>query len=403
MNVFVLLLMSMLAADTAATAPRAAGSPPANVAPASVIVHHQPAIPIVALRLSIVVDDPPGYAGAGHLIQHLHFYRLRQQADRVGGQVQIQRSSDAIVYTVIGPAAELEYLSEILHGALRAPTPSPGEMVVALRELQEERLAEWETAAAHVRASLRARLFPEELSPAGTESSAERFELSLIPALWGEIYQPERVSVVAVGDVELARVSSVFGDLPARPRQRLRRIYADTVPSPRLAAAESTRGWLGLGYSGAELDPVATTVAARMLRDVVRELIPTADVEVEHWWTHRGQAVVAALAVPEASLPAARRALGTSVAALQQDLTEESVRAAAVAIRREMLYLSRTPDQMAEVVGRFADRDGDPDSSQHFFDRLGSVDLEDVRNVVDQLATRTPARVDIPPQPLQRR
>jgi predicted Zn-dependent peptidase len=396
-----LILLGGVSADTVALP-----GPPrlvADVPPASVIVHHQPAIPIVALRLSLLVDDPPGFAGAGHLMQHLHYSRLRSQAGRVGGHVQIVRNSDAIVYTVVGPAVELDYLSSILHAALRAPTPTPAEIVVARRELEEERLAEWETAAAHVRADLRSRLFPDELSAAGTSSSSARFEHGIIASLWGEMYQPDRVSIVAVGDVDLDRVTSAFARLPAPPRERLRRTYADTVPSARLAAAESTRGWLGVGYSGAELDPVAVTVVGRMLRDALRQLLPTASVDVEHWWTHRGQALVAVLAVPEASLAAGRRTLGTAMASLQHDLSEDRVRGAALAIRREMLFQARTPEQMAEVVGRFADRDGDPSSSQRFFDRLGQLRLAEVRDVVEQLTEQSPMRVDIPPQALQRR
>lgn len=394
-----LTLTAALAAADTVTDPAAA----ARVAPAAVVVHHQPAIPIVALRMSLLSDDPAGFAGAGHLIQHLQQPRLRERVRQVGGQVQIQRSSDALVYTVIGPAAELGYLAEVLQSALRVPSASAGEMFVATRDLEEERLAEWETAAAHVRAELRSRLFPEDLPPAGTPASAARLDAGLLSALWGEIYRPERVAVVAVGDVSLAEVQRVFSDLPAPPSERLRRTYQDTVPVARLAPAEATRGWLGLGYPASDVDPVALTVTARLLRDALRERLPTASVETEHWWTHHGQALVAVVAAPENALPLARRTLGAALASLQQNLSEERVRAAATAVRREMLFFARTPERMAEVVGRFVDRDGDPDAAQRFFADLERVALRDVERVVERLSERTPLRVDIPPQELPRR
>jgi predicted Zn-dependent peptidase len=372
-----------------------------RVTPAAVIVHTQPAIPIVALRMSLLVHDPEGYAGAGHLFQHLHFPRLRDQVRRVGGHVQMQRNVDAIVYTVTGPAAELEYLGGVLKSALVAPAVSPGEMVAVTRELREERLAEWETAERHVRAQLRSRLFPADLPAAGTDAAAERIDIPLLRSLWGELYQPERISVVAVGDVDLDDVRQVFADLPGPPGDRLRRTFTDTVPATGLAPAEATRGWLGLGYSAAGIDPVGLTVTARLLGDALREQLPTARVQAEHWWTHQGQALAVSIAVPEAQLAAARRDLGAALATVQRNLSETAVRDAATAVRREMLFYSRTPERMAELVGSFADRDGDPNASQRFFSDLGRVGVRDIERVLDQLAARTPVRVDIPPQQLQ--
>lgn len=396
-------LAGLVAADTTDHAGSGLAVSPEGVAPASVVVHHQPAIPIVALRMSLLVSDPPGFAGAGHLIQHLVYPRLREQVRRVGGQAQIQRSSDALVYTVIGPAAELEYLSDALRSVLSPPIATVGEMVVAMRALEEERLAEWETAASHIRAEMRSRLFPQDLPAPGTAASAARLEARLLRPIWAEIYQPQRVSVIAVGDVRLDEVRRVFAELPPPPRERLGESYTDTVPVARLAPAEATRGWMGLGYSAARMDPVALTVTARLLSDDLRSRLPTAGVEVEHWWTHHGQALAVVVAAPEASIPLARRTLGTALTALRQELTEGQVRAAATAVRREMLFYARTPDRMAEVVGRFTDRDGDPDAAQQFFTDLEVVRLADVQQVIDRLAERTPVRVDIAPQALDRR
>ncbi|HEX2191406.1 MAG TPA: hypothetical protein VHG51_21015, partial [Longimicrobiaceae bacterium] len=303
-----LLLALTLAAGPPPPADTAALSPPADRAAGMVAVHRQPAIPIVALRLSLLADDPPGYAGAGHLLQHLLLPSLREQARRVGGEVQVTRGTDAVVYTLVGPASELGYLSGVLRSALRPPTFTGSQLVTAQRELRDERNAEWETAAGHVRARLRGALFPEDLSPAGTPSSAERFTPEVVRELWAEMYRPERIAVVAVGDVRVDEVRDAFARLPEAPGDGLREMLTDTVAGVPPVSPEATRGWIGLGYSASELDPAALTVTARLLHDHLRARLPSAGVEAEHWWTRQGQALAVVVASPPAGLAAAGRA-----------------------------------------------------------------------------------------------
>jgi predicted Zn-dependent peptidase len=389
-----LLTLALAAADTI-------GRPPP--APAGLVtVHHQPALPIVALRLSLLADDPPGYAGAGHLVQHLLLPSLREQVERVGGEVQASRSSDAVVYTVVGPAAEMGYLAGVLRSALEPGTFAETAFLAASRELAEERDAEWETAARHVRAALRARLFPNDLSPAGTLSSATRLTRDALPALWAEMYRPERVAVVAVGDVELPAVREAFSRLPEAPERGLGETFPDTLSMDPPVAPEATRGWLALGYPAFEGAPAALTVAARLLRNLLRERLPSAAVESEHWWTQHGQALAVLVAVPGTQLASARRALGSSLAALQEGVDAAAVREAAEAVRRDLLFYSRTPERMTEVIGGFVDRSGDPDAAQRYYAELDQVGEEEVRALLSALVERTPVSVEVPPQKLPR-
>jgi predicted Zn-dependent peptidase len=364
-------------------------------------VHRQPTVPLVSLRMAILADDPPGYAGAGHLVQHLLLPTLQSQVARVGGEVEMERSADAIVYTLTGPTRELPYLAEILRSALRPPAPSDAALLRASRQLAEERLAEWETAEEHVRAAMRSSLFPNDISAAGTERSATRFEAERIPAIWRRIYAPERLSILAVGDVTLEDLQKAFGTLPASPAGAAEdEEAADTVSLAPLAPAQATRGWLGAGFLATELDPAAVSVTARILRDELQDQLPDADVSAEHWWTHEGQALVVVLGASAPRVDAARRALNTLASGLDTRLTERLVHDAAQSLRREMLFYSRTPDRMAEVLGRFTDRSGDPNAAETFYSRLDEVKLEDVRAVLTHMVEHTPARVEIPaPQP----
>lgn len=373
----------------------------ARQAPA-VVVHRQPGVPLVSLRLSLLANDPPGYAGAGHLIQHLRYPYLLEQARRVGGTAQIERTTDAIVYTVTGPSTELPYLAGVLLGTLRAPQVSTGEFLTADRELREERLAEWETARAHARSTLRAQLFPADISAAGTDRSAARLTPASLGNVWAAMYRPELVSVLAVGDVYLDDVQREFASLPAA-RQVSLGVQRDSVVLSPLAPAQATSAWIGMAYRATDLEPATVSVVTRMLGDLLRARVPRAQVDAEHWWTHHGQAIAIVASMPAADVAVARRTLGTAIGTLLEDVDFLTVSATATAIRRDMLFYSRSPDRMAELIGQFVDREADPGAADRFYAALDGIDDEDVREVLEQLIERTPARVEIAPQVLQQR
>jgi predicted Zn-dependent peptidase len=373
----------------------------------AVTVHNQPALPVVALRLSIVADDPPGYAGAGHLFQHLALPALQDQAARVGGRVQAIRGSDAIVYSVVGPASELDYLAGILRSALRAPSPAGAQMLQAAGALAEERAEERETAPAYVRAALRSKLFPADLPAAGTADAAARLQSASLADVWGEIYSPDRVSVVAVGDVDLAAVERAFRTLPPSPGAgRLTDAVSDTVPALEADTPQATRGWIASAWRADDADPAALSVTARLLRNHLRRRMTRSSVDVEHWWTHHGQALALVVATPDSLVATARRTVDGALAALSANLTDAAVRDASSSVQREMLFYSRTPERMAELLGEFADRGTGRDAAQRYYAGLAAVTQEDVARVLDQLRAGEPATVFVPPQripPEQRR
>lgn len=397
-----MLLAALALAATAAadTVPRPAPSPRAAEAPApEVIVHRQPALPVVALRLSLRASDPPGHAGAGHLFQHLLLPALEEQVQRVGGRVQATRSADAVTYTVVGPAQELPFLARALGATLRAPTPGTAEMLHVLQVLAEERGAEVETAPGYVRARMRAALFPAQLPAAGTEAGARRLEVARLDEVWAAMYRPERVAVVAVGDVQPEAVMAVFQTTPDAQSSVPLEEVADTVRTLAADTPQATRAWVGRAYAAPrETPPAVVSVAARLVRDGLRRGLRTASVETEHWWTHEGQALAIVVALPEAGLADARRQVAGAVAAAAARADEARVRAAAAALTRDMLFYARTPERMAEIVGEFADRTGDRDAAQAYFDALAGVDPEAVRAFLAGLDEAAAASVVVPPQ-----
>jgi predicted Zn-dependent peptidase len=383
--------LALAAADTVPPTPSVRADEPA------VVVLRQPALPIVALRLSLLADDPPGYAGAGHLMQHLMLPSLEERVSRVGGRVQAVRTSDAVVYTVIGPASELDYLAQSLRGVLRAPTPGTAEMLQSLAALGQERSAERETATQYVRAALRARLFPGDRPAAGTESSLARLNTARMGDVWGSMYRPERVSIVAVGDVEVDGVRRAFRDVPAAgggsaaPR-------ADTIRAFAADTPQATRAWIGRAWAASDEDPAALTVTARLLRNHLRRRMTRSQVDVEHWWTHHGQALALVVATPDSLVATARRTSEGSLAALRDALDETLVADAAASVRREMLLFARTPERMADVLGAFADRGEGADAAQRFFAAVDAVTEDDVRALLERLLEADAVLVEVPAQ-----
>ena len=363
----------------------------------AVLVHRQPAHPVVALRLSLLADDPPGYAGAGHLLQHLVLPRLEERVGRVGGRVQAIRTTDAVVYTVVGPAAELDYLAESLRAALAPPPAVNADLLPALAALAQERDSEREVAPSYARVALRARLFPQALPSAGTPAGAERLATARLGDVWASMYRPERLSIIAVGAVEVDDVRRAFRELPAGATVSLPP-GIDSIPPLAADTPQATRGWLARGWQANDVDPAALTVTARLLRNHLRRRMTRSAVEVEHWWTQHGQALALVVATPDSLVRVARGTLDNSLVALGETLTPELVRDAAAGVRREMLFFARTPERMAEVLGAFADRGEPADAAQRFYAAVEGVEVGDVREVLERLRARDVVSLEIPAQ-----
>jgi predicted Zn-dependent peptidase len=391
---------------TAALAPDTLPTPEVSTArDVSIVVHRQPAVPIVALRVSLLADDPPGYAGAGHKLQHVLLPGLQQRAARVGGRVQVARNSDALVYTLTGPATELPYLAGIIRTALRPRILEATELLQARYDLDEERKAEWEQADAHVRSALRASLFPQDMPAAGTPTSALRLEGGQLLSAWNYMYRPERISVVAIGDVAASDVENAFRDMgpllgTGVGEVPLDDFAADTAVITPAAVPQATRHWLGLGFSLSNVEPAAVSITARLLQKSIQQNLRTAQVTADHWWTHHGQAIALVMASSTAR-PASLAAPATAaIERLQDALDDEQIRVVATEIQREMLFASRTPERMAEIVGQFVDRSRDPNAAQQFYTRLARVNEREVRRVLTAMMVSPPQQVEVPAQVL---
>lgn len=396
LSLSLLLAAGFIAADTLADpAPS-----PGTAAAAAVIVHHQPALPVVSMRLSVIAADPTGYEGAGHLLQQIAYPELRRRVRSVGGRTSMQRTPDALVYTVTGPVDAFDDLADALRATLETIDTDSRTRALAHRNLRRTRQREWETAGGHMRARLRDALFPGGHSGAGTRESDSQLESAPLSALRAAVYHPERVSIAAVGDVSTALVERAFSDLPVPPTASL--TEAPEPTEPEALAAQVTRVWLAVGFPANGVDPAALTLIAGLAQTQLEDRLPEAQRAVEHWWTHEGQALAIIVAVPELRSEEARAVLGTMLADVRERLNEAEVEQAVAATRREMLFAARTPERMAELIGAFADRSGDEGAAQRFHESVGRSTLQTVTAVLEQLADGPAVRLDIPPQEIQR-
>src|SRR5690606_17669331 len=117
----------------------------------------------------------------------------------------------------------------------------------------------------------------------------------------------------------------------------------------------------------AEAAPAPVAAAAHLLANLLSSRLPGSEATGEHWWTHHGRALALIVAVQPRQLSAAPARLLEAPEELLENLTDQRVTAAARAIRHDMLFYSRTPDRMAELIGQFIDRGGDAASAQRFY------------------------------------
>ncbi len=371
--------------------------PAGGAEPGTVVLHWQPASPVIAVRMSLLADDPAGLAGAGHLVQHLVLPRLEARLAQIGGEVQVERTADAVVFTAVGPAGELPFMANALRGALIPPVPDDSEWTLATRVLREERLAEWETPAAHVRSALRVRLFPADRSVTGTAASVRRLSPGTLGEAWAAMYDPRRISIVGAGDMRLEELRAAFTGLPERSSGEVS-TRGDTVSTRPLAAAQATRGWVGAGYSAGDLDPAALAVVARLLEQQIGARFPAAAVSAELWWTHHGRALVVVAALPGAQMAAATSAISGSLEALAEEITPARVQAAATGVQRDLRFQTRAAGRMAALIGSFIERGEDAGAAEAFFSALADVSLGDVRAVLAELLDSAPVLAEVPPQ-----
>lgn len=359
------------------------------------VIHHPlRGSSLVALRLSVPVTEPAGYAGASRTLQELLRDRLERGAEPLGALAELSHSPGHAVYSLVGPVDELDAMAELLRDAVGPPPLAPGQVRAAKARVERAGHALSELPDRRVRADLWSSLFPG--APAGGANAVPGpLASSHLEWLWRRFYRPSAMSVVVVGEVPDTVIRSIFADWPTPPEPgpppSLRPVQGGT------AEVQTNAAWVGLGRAARTGESGALAAAAELVAARLRAG-GIAAAEAEVWWgPGRTALVVLGSALPDA--PAASpESIRATIADLAADVTADLVAEAQRTLRRRLLYQARTARGLAAVIGTFHERTGAPDGAARFLDALDRVDAKAVGRILRALVERPDAVLEIGPQ-----
>jgi predicted Zn-dependent peptidase len=350
---------------------------------------------LVAIRLSVPFEEPPGLWGAGRVLQLLVENRLRSEVARFGGRIEFSRTPTALVYLVSGPAASFGEIVAVLRYAV-APPPGLFRTQNAIwLTARQESLVELETPDRWIRNRLQRALFPDLRVSLGEPGLTDLPDPAELESIWRRWFRPPRMSVVIAGAIEAEEARAAFRGWPEPPPAEARRpstATSDTASVPEVVSAR-----IGLGYPAGPINPAVLAIVAALIDEGLPAL-KLRQVASEHWWSSGEAALVLMGAAPVGSAmdaAALRTTIQISAAGIAANLTAADIARLRDRLRHTLLLRARSPDGMAAVIGEFLDRTGNPESAGQFFESLGEVSDESVRAALHALLYRPPIVVEL--------
>lgn len=358
----------------------------------AVLVRSSPGAPLVALRLSVPIPAASGSAVAAGVLQALAWDGLRAAAAELGASASVTRTATHAVYRIIGPRASFHQMAALLRRAVSWPEADARTIEATTARVVHGDLASLETPALRVRHQLRRELFaaagvgdPEAVrAPPGPEG---------LQWYWRRYFVPQRMAVVVVGDVQPEVAASAFRGWPAPPPAGR---PPSTTGEARQVPPEVIYPWAGLGYAGAGVDPAVLMVAAAVLERQLRAA-GVREGAAEYWWGGPGGVVVVGSGGGRSGGGSLASRLLRAIADAAATAGPSTIVEARRALRHTLLFSARTPQGLADLIGEFYDRTGDPDGAAEFLDRLKAVDVAAVQRALRMLADASPRVVEFTP------
>jgi predicted Zn-dependent peptidase len=323
--------------------------------------------------------------------------RMRTLARPVGAQVSAARTPWGLAYSVVGAAADFEYLAYLLREAVAAPDVlGPGFAEARLR-LQERAAVAVETPAGRVAAELRGQLAPGAAPLEGTPASARALDPARVREVWMRSHQSSAMTLVVaaplVPEVVLAATRGLGAPEEAAAPPPEAPVPGGSRPSP----PQALRSWYGEAWAvGAPGDPRGVVLAS-LVADRLRGQGQETEASVELWDLPDRQALAVVGSSWPRSAQAMRRKVSGALASVRDGLDEGAVAQAVARARRDAMMAARTPAGMVATVGRAMEADGDPLSASRAAEALGSVDLASVRGLLDGLLAQRPRTSQVRP------
>lgn len=345
---------------------------------------------VIALRLSVPLREGRAEAGAGVLLRDLAVDRMRSLARPIGAQVSGVRTPWGLAYTVVGAAADFEYLAYLLREAV---APPGGGASPAFREARE-RLATLAAEASEspqrrVAAELRSQVSPGLLPVEGTPGSVAALDQDRLGDFWERTHQPSSMTLVVAAPVAPEVLLAATRGIGAPQGSAAPPVDSPAPAEPRRGAAQTLRTWYGEAWSApGPMSAEAAVVAILVSRHLQGPRVAGLEFSVELWelpdrWV---------LAVVGAAYPrddqAMRRTVSAALSGARAALEPSVVAEAVAQLRRERLLLARTPPGLVSVVGRSLDATGDPMAAVTAAEALDRAGTEGVRSLLDDLLRR---------------
>ncbi|MEJ2186995.1 MAG: hypothetical protein P8Z36_13840 [Gemmatimonadota bacterium] len=361
----------------------------------TVLLRRGVALPLVAIRLSLPVDDGD-LPGATRVLVELGRDAMGDGAAPFGGRVSAERLPGFAVFSVVGPARSFDAMVALLHRAVGEPRFDADALARARARAARQVGSLLERPETRTRALLRQRLF---LDSAGVEPGIPAVD-SLTPdrlrRVWSTQFRPERMRAIVVGDLSTPAIRAAFSHWrrrittgPAGPG-----IGVGPRPEPQVMFP-----WAGIGY---RVTPGAVAaVATELIRRQAAAALTTGTAEL--WWQRDGGGLVVLGSVAEAAAEDTtagarlQTELRRSVAAALAAATADAVADAARTIRVALLLAARTAAGAAEVTGRFIDASGQVEAPRDLVAQLSAVDAHDVRTLLRGLMAEQPVSVEVGP------
>ncbi len=341
--------------------------------------------PAATIRVTVPFVESAADAGAGYLIQLLALERVRRLRETLGVEVLVSRTSLALVYQVNGAVADFDHLAGVARALLTRPESSG--FVAARTRLERISREERETPRGTLRLRLRSRMAAPMPSVAGSPESLGALNPARLVELWRASHPRGNLSVVVVADLPLEAALSALADLgrtgtaPEIGVRPNRAAAGSAAPRP-----ERIRIWYGEAYpSGNARDP-RSALLMRLAHHHLREIESEFEPQLERWELGERSWLVLTAAAFSRDAGTMRARVRSYLGDLRVALDPAMVRTARAALRSELVVQTRTPDGLAEVIGRHLDATGDADAAPDYLRQLQEIDFEAMIAFLEEVA-----------------
>jgi zinc protease len=352
--------------------------------------------PVLAIRVSVLLDESQNESGAGKLIQIFGVQRVQGRAAVRGLQFEGARTPWGITYTIAGARSDLADMAQLLEEALAEPEATDTEFQRQRRLLWEDALRTTETPAARILAELRARAAPGTPPIEGTPTTLERMTRVTLQDVWARTHRPASMTVVVAGDVSEAELRGALDGLGAQSSPP----PTGAARTPQPSAGRTTqvyRHWYGEAYRISDPRNPHGAVLALLAADVLRSRPEPFEAEVQLIELRNIQLLTALAAAYPPNAASMRQRMPALLTESRQSLSSDRVRLAVSRVRQELLGHARTPAGLVSVVGRYLDATGDASGARRYLDALENVTAESTRGFIAQLEAQTPLTAEVRP------